>query len=91
MAYSCDILPTVLRTRHQWIILSGVACPNDDVIYTVEGADNLVVFFKERPFSAGITYGKFPRSAPFLEALKDRLDRDSYLLTGTDGEVYGHH
>jgi hypothetical protein len=63
----------------------------DDVIYTVKDANNLIVFFKERPFSAGITYGEFPTGPPFLKALKDRLNRDCYLLTGTDGEVYGHH
>ena len=32
-----------------------------------------MVFFKERPFSAGITYGAYPAAKPFLEALKDRI------------------
>jgi hypothetical protein len=49
------------------------------------------VFFKERPFSAGITYGTYPSAEPLLAALKGKLEGDSYLLTGTDGEVYGHH
>jgi hypothetical protein len=49
------------------------------------------VFFKERPFSAGITYGTYPSAESFLAALKGRLEGHSYLLTGTDGEVYGHH
>jgi hypothetical protein len=61
------------------------------MIYTVDGVKELIVFFKERPFSAGITYGKYPSGKPFQEALFSRLDRDCYLLTGTDGEVYGHH
>jgi hypothetical protein len=68
-----------------------IGSTQDNVIYTVGGIDNLMVFFKERPFSAGITYGKFPSGVPFLRTLKDKLNRDCYLLTGTDGEVYGHH
>jgi hypothetical protein len=57
----------------------------------LEGCVDFMVFFKERPFSAGITYGTYPSTEPFLAALKGRLEKHSYLLTGTDGEVYGHH
>ncbi len=97
MCYSPEIARIVEELGFEWIIVDEIArdgkigSTRDDVVYTVEGTDGLVVFFKERPFSAGITYGRFPNSAPFLEALKDKLDKNFYLLTGTDGEVYGHH
>lgn len=97
MCYSLDLAKIVRELGFQWIIVDEIAydgkigSAKDDVVYEVAEADGLVVFFKERPFSAGVTYGKYPASAPFLRALGDRLDRKCYLLTGTDGEVYGHH
>jgi hypothetical protein len=97
MCYSPDLARLVHEMGFRWIIVDEIAfngrigSVQDDVIYTIKEAGDLVVFFKERPFSAGITYGKYPESGLFLEALGDKLGKDSYLLTGTDGEVYGHH
>jgi predicted glycosyl hydrolase (DUF1957 family) len=97
MCYSLEVAKIVRELGFQWIIVDEIAYDGkigsvrDEVVYEIEGADGLRVFFKERPFSAGITYGKYPSSAPFLKALGQRLGRDCYLLTGTDGEVYGHH
>ncbi|HUV51529.1 MAG TPA: hypothetical protein VMW64_00465, partial [Dehalococcoidia bacterium] len=97
MCYSLEVAQIVKELGFQWIVVDETAyngkigSAKDDVIYSVEGAGDLVIFFKERPFSAGITYGEFPAGPPFLKALKDRLNRNCYLLTGTDGEVYGHH
>jgi 4-alpha-glucanotransferase len=97
MCYSLEIARIVRELGFQWIIVDEIAyngkigSAQNDLIYTVNGVDNLVVFFKERPFSAGITYGKYPSGEPFTQVLADRLDADCYLLTGTDGEVYGHH
>lgn len=97
MCYSPEVAQIVKELGFQWIIIDEIAyggkigSTRNDVIYTVDGVDNLVVFFKERPFSAGITYGKYPSGKPFLKALAKRLDENFYLLTGTDGEVYGHH
>lgn len=97
MCYSLQVARTVWELGFRWIIVDEIAYDGkigsvrDDAVYEVEEAHGLMVFFKERPFTAGITYGKCPSSAPFLEALGDRLKRNGYLLTGTDGEVYGHH
>jgi hypothetical protein len=41
--------------------------------------------------SAGLTYGRFPTAAKLLDFLGDRPHGHEYLLTGTDGEIYGHH
>ena len=97
MCYSLDLAKLVREMGFRWIIVDEIAfngrigSVRDDVVYTIGEAGDLAVFFKERPFSAGITYGEYPESGPFLKALRDRLGEDSYLLTGTDGEVYGHH
>jgi hypothetical protein len=97
MCYSYEVAQTVAELGFRWIIvdelsLSGkIGSVKYDRLYKIEGLEGLLVFFKERPFSSGITYGTYASSEPFLGALKVGLETDSYLLTGTDGEVYGHH
>lgn len=97
MCYSAAVAEVVRAMGFRWIIVDEVAyngklgSVGDDFLYRIQGLDDFHVFFKERPFSAGITYGAFAEAKPFLQALDDRLERKSYLLTGTDGEVYGHH
>jgi hypothetical protein len=87
----------VAEMGFRWIIVDELSFNGKigsvkyDCLYKVEGLGDFLVFFKERPFSAGITYGTYPSAEPFLAALKGSLEGHSYLLTGTDGEVYGHH
>lgn len=97
MCYSKDIARIVAGLGFQWIIVDEISYNGRvgnvsfDRIYTVDGLEGFIVFFKERPFSAGITYGAYPAAEPFLEALHNRVNTNTYLLSGTDGEVYGHH
>ncbi len=97
MCYSYEVAQTIAELGFSWIIVDElsfggrIGSVKYDRLYKVEGLGDFLVFFKERPFSAGITYGAYPSAEPFLAALKDRLEIDNYLLTGTDGEVYGHH
>jgi len=97
MCYSYEVAQTVAELGFRWIIVDELSFNGKidsvkyDRLYKVEGLGDFLVFFKERPFSAGITYGAYPSADPFLAALSGRLEGQSYLLTGTDGEVYGHH
>ncbi|MFP3897824.1 MAG: hypothetical protein ACLFVD_00705 [Dehalococcoidia bacterium] len=97
MCYSYEVARTVADLGFRWIVVDELSFKGKigsvkyDRLYGIEGLEDFLVFFKERPFSAGITYGAYPSAGPFLAGLKDRLDEHSYLLTGTDGEVYGHH
>jgi predicted glycosyl hydrolase (DUF1957 family) len=97
MCYSREVAKTVAELGFRWIIVDELSFNGKigsvqyDRIYKIEGLGDFLVFFKERPFSAGITYGAYPSAGPFLKAVSDRLDGHNYLLTGTDGEVYGHH
>jgi hypothetical protein len=97
MCYSYEVAKAVADLGFRWIIVDELSFDGKigsveyDRIYNVEGLEDFLVFFKERPFSAGITYGKYPSAEPFLTALENRLEKDTYLPTGTDGEVYGHH
>jgi hypothetical protein len=97
MCYSYEVAQTVAELGFRWIIVDELSFKGKigsikyDRLYRVEGLGDFLVFFKERPFSAGITYGAYPSAEPFLADLSGRLEAHSYLLTGTDGEVYGHH
>jgi len=97
MCYSYEVAQTVAELGFRWIIVDELSFSGKigsvkyDRLYKVERLGDFLVFFKERPFSAGITYGTYPSAEPFLAALKDGLGKHNYLLTGTDGEVYGHH
>jgi alpha-amylase/alpha-mannosidase (GH57 family) len=97
MCYSHEVAQTMVELGFRWIIVDEISFKGMigsvkyDRLYKVEGLGDFLVFFKERPFSTGITYGTYPSAEPFLAALKNGLEKHSYLLTGTDGEVYGHH
>lgn len=97
MCYSFDIAKIAARLGFSWIVVDEVSfqgkvgAARDDTVYQIDNLENFGVFFKERLFSAGLTYGKYPDAHSFLKALGNKLSRHCYLLTGTDGEIYGHH
>lgn len=97
MCYSYEVAQMVANMGYRWIIVDEIGKTGllgavaTDSLYQIQGLDDLYVFFRERPFSAGITYGKYPTATQLLAGLGERTREESYLLTGTDGEVYGHH
>ncbi len=97
MCYSFDVAKIAAKLGFSWMIVDEISfcgqigVARDDAIYKVDGLANFGVFFKERPFSAGLTYGQYLNAQSFLKALENKLNRHCYLLTGTDGEIYGHH
>jgi hypothetical protein len=97
MCYSYEVAQTVAELGFRWIIADEISFNGKigavkyDRLYRIAGLGDFLVFFKERPLSAGITYGAYPSADPFLTTLGSGLEGHSYLLTGTDGEVYGHH
>jgi len=97
MCYSYDVAQVVADLGYRWIIVDEIAfngklgSTSDKILYQVGGLKDFYVFFKERPVSARITYGSYPNAEKFLAALANRMEQEWYLLTGTDGEVYGHH
>jgi len=95
MCYSSDILPEVIAAGHQWIILSGIACPGQcpiDKIYHVEsGKKRISVFFRDDVLSNQIKF-KQTSARDFLEQLKQmRGSRENiYVITAMDAETFGH-
>ena len=96
MAYSRDIIESVAGTGHNWIILSGVACPVSwpkNAVHTVQlGRQKLAVFFRDDIVSNKISFRNVD-AAGFLEQLKQFRDKeeDIYVVTAMDAETFGHH
>ena len=96
MCYSRDIVDSIIESRHEWIILSGIACPVAwpmDVIHEISsGHDKLAVFFRDDILSNKISFRNIDGPG-FIEHLK-RLysgQGDIYVITAMDAETFGHH
>lgn len=96
MCYSKDIVESVIESRHEWIILSGIACPVAwpmNVIHQIgNGHDGLAVFFRDDILSNKISFRNIDGPG-FIEHL-NRLytgKGDIYVVTAMDAETFGHH
>lgn len=80
MCYSYEVANTVAGLGFRWMIVDELSLDGKtgsakyDRLYRVEGVGDFLVFFKERPFSAGITYGRYPSAEPFLRACLSNLE-----------------
>jgi alpha-amylase/alpha-mannosidase (GH57 family) len=96
MCYSDEILGEVIASGHQWLILSGVACPASwplDKVYHVEHEGKRVsVFFRDDVLSNKVSFKEIGAN-DFLEHLKQiKGERENaYVVTAMDAETYGHH
>jgi alpha-amylase/alpha-mannosidase (GH57 family) len=97
MCYSFEVAQVVAEMDFGWIIGDEIAYDGrlghrlTDRVYRVEGLPALHFFFRERSASVGLTYGRFPAADSLVDFLAGRGQGHWYLLTGTDGEIYGHH
>jgi hypothetical protein len=60
-------------------------------LYAIKGLKGFLVHFRERVISDAIASGQITTPEKFLRVLIPEMDDKRYLLTGTDGEAYGHH
>ncbi|MBA4179109.1 MAG: hypothetical protein C0506_00830 [Anaerolinea sp.] len=95
MCYSAAITQSIAAAGHDWLILSGVACPSDwptDIVYRAPAdSRTLEVLFRDDARSNRISF----RETGPVEFIED-LSRigggePAYVLTAMDAETYGHH
>lgn len=96
MAYKPELAPLLEKAGFEWVIMDEIAFNGqvDAVDYTkryrVKGT-KLGVYFRERRVS-NLIMSAVVRSADRLEeALAEDLKSDRYVVTGMDGETFGHH
>ncbi|MGH2610968.1 MAG: hypothetical protein ACRDHF_17950, partial [Tepidiformaceae bacterium] len=95
MCYSPEILPAVAGSGHEWLILSGVACPAEwpvDRVYRVPaGGGTMHVFFRDDVRSNRISFREANAQAFVDDLSRVGGGKDAYVVTAMDAETYGHH
>lgn len=96
MAYQPQVAPVLEKAGFKWVILDEIAY-NGQVegvdytkLYQIEGTE-LYAFFRERRTSNLIMSAVVRRVEQLKEAMRDELASRRYIVTGMDGETFGHH
>jgi alpha-amylase/alpha-mannosidase (GH57 family) len=96
LGFAPNIVPAVVETGHDWLLVSGVANPGNwplDTVSHIESEDgDIAVFFRDDVLSNHISFHKC-RPADFLASLRALRGRrkDIYVITAMDAETFGHH
>ncbi|MEX1103259.1 MAG: hypothetical protein WED87_03350 [Dehalococcoidia bacterium] len=95
MCYSADILPSIASSGHEWLILSGVACPAEwpiDRLYRVPAnGGTMHVLFRDDVRSNRISFRETNPQTFVDDLSRVGGGKDAYVVTAMDAETYGHH
>lgn len=98
MCYDNSFLDPMIDLGHEWVIMSGVACPASwptKMIYetTSREGHNVAVIFRDDVLSNKISFQDLDGKG-FIEHLRGAHgndDSDIYIVTAMDAETFGHH
>ncbi len=96
MAYDERLLKIIESLGFKWMILDEISCGGKvgqvdySQIYKVQGT-NLKVFFRDRRLSNLIMSAVVRSRDTLLEAMREELKTDHYIVTAMDAETFGHH
>ena len=93
MAYSPKLVPILEKLGYKWIIIDEIAKTgklDQSVTYKIKDS-GLVVFFRDRGPSNLIMSAMVRREEDLKFYLKDEYTKKDYIVTGMDGETFGHH
>jgi len=95
MAYTSFLPAMIEELGYKWLILDeiaynkGISYPGGDKLYRIKGG-NLAVFYRNRRLS-NLVMSAVVRSKRSLDAAIKDLAGTPYIVTGMDGETFGHH
>jgi predicted glycosyl hydrolase (DUF1957 family) len=96
LAISSEVANYIKDIGYKWVIMSGIACPEDwpyDKIYSTP--NGLLLFFRDDILSNKISFKKNTVKEFVKDISKmyknEEEDNDTYILTAMDGETFGHH
>lgn len=96
MAYDPKAVSVIEGLGFEWMILDEISCGGEvgkvdySKIYNIEGS-KLKVFFRERRLSNLIMSAIVRSKDTLIEAMKDDIKSDRYVITAMDAETFGHH
>ncbi len=96
MAFSPRLLPILEKMGYKWILVDEIAYNGKlnqlkkSVTYKIHGS-NLNIFFRERAPSNLIMSAMVRHEEDLRFYLKEEYGSKDYMVTGMDGETFGHH
>jgi len=96
MAYNPFLAPILQELGYEWIIIDEIGLNgrinqiDGNSIYKIKGTD-LYVYFRERLISNLIMSALVRQEQDFKEIIGEEYKRKEYMITGMDGETFGHH
>ncbi len=96
MSWDHSLAPLIAQGGHEWVILSGIACPVtwplDRIHREHAGARDLAILYRDDLLSNKISF-KSTDVRGFLEDLRALADPavERYVVIAMDAETYGHH
>lgn len=97
MCYDRSFLDPMADLGHEWVIMSGVACPAPwptTEVYRTRSGDGreIAVIFRDDVLSNKISFQDMDGKA-FISHLREAHgnNRDMYIITAMDAETFGHH
>ncbi|MFA6511777.1 MAG: UvrB/UvrC motif-containing protein [Patescibacteria group bacterium] len=101
MGYNRTVADVVHNMGFKWLIIDELAMSGKmdelkgDTVYTLKGAEDFSIFFRDRNTSFRILSAEVGVSifskGQLLALLGDRVNTNEYMITAMDGETFGHH
>ncbi len=96
MAYDDKLSGILSDLGYEWVLVDEIANPEgylDGVTkhINISEKSGIKIFFRIRRISNLIMSAVVRDTESFKNAIKHDLSKDGYLLTGMDGETFGHH
>lgn len=95
MCFSAEITPGIHSAGHEWVILSGVACPEEwpiDRVYRMpSNTSTVAVLFRDDVRSNRVSFRETDPERFIDDLSKVGGSEEAYVVTAMDAETYGHH
>jgi hypothetical protein len=97
MCYDRSFLDAAIDVGHEWVIMSGVGCPDGwptNIVHRAKSSDGneIAVVFRDDLLSNKISFQDLDGKG-FVEHLQSSYGDagDMYIVTAMDAETFGHH
>ena len=95
MVYTPELGNIIRELGYRWALIDEASypgmLPDAEVVYQSEDVPGLDLFFRNRNFSFEILSAQIDKVEDFKKSLGERINKEVYVLTGMDGETFGHH
>ncbi len=93
MAFNLELAKIIAGLGLKWIVVDEMSYPGTchwDKVYKIEGLP-FGIYFRERDISFKLLSAQLGTERMVVNQLGEKYQKDRYLLTGMDGETFGHH